>query len=191
MSTQLFPLSLLCFPLVVTHRGPAHCFTGIHTQSEVLIIFAWTPFGNCGVFDFINKSLNLLNPFSFRRRRRRAFLHTGTWGSCICAKGQKLRSVQKGYTLWMLGERCRCLQSSSYSQRTRYSCINGFHEARAWFIARLMDYFPSFLSRAVYILTLMSAQPNRSCWIGYHPVPQSVGVFRFSWSFWRILGAFF
>lgn len=41
-----------------------------------------------------------------------------------------------------------------------------------WFTACLMDYFPSFLSRAVYILTLVSAEPDRSCWIGYLPPPQ-------------------
>lgn len=72
-------------------------------------------------------------------------------------------------TLWMLTELCRCLLSDIYSQRTLYSCINAFEDAGAWFIARLMDYFTSFPSRAANISTLVSAQPGRSCWIGIYP----------------------
>lgn len=86
-----------------------------------------------------------------------------------CSRTEGQVRWKKEHALWMLS---RCLQSSLYSQRTLYSCINAFQDAGTWFTARLMDCFPPFPRRVVYILTLVSEEANRSCWIGYLPLPQ-------------------
>lgn len=129
MSTQLFPLPLFyVFPLVVTHSRLLHSFTGIYTQSKwgLHYICMNAMQRSCGLFNYIIKSINLLNPFSFTRRWQKAFRQTETWGSLLKDKIQVM--WKKEYSVWMLRERRRCLQSSSYSQRTRYSCINAFHD---------------------------------------------------------------
>ena len=85
---------------------------------------------------------------------------------------KKARSVGKRSTHWMLRECCRCLQSGPYSQRILYSCINAFqHAGRLVHCSfdRLLCLLPE---QVVYILTLVSAEPNRCCWIGYYPLPQ-------------------
>lgn len=86
-----------------------------------------------------------------------------------CSRTEGQVRWKKEHALWMLS---RCLQSSLYSQRTLYSCINAFQDAGTWFTARLMDCFPPFPRRVVYILTLVSGEADRSCWIGYLPLPQ-------------------
>lgn len=87
-----------------------------------------------------------------------------------CAQGLEARSGgKKELALWRLS---RCLQSGLYSQRTLYSCINAFQDAGAWFAACLTDCFPPFQWRVLYILTLKSAEADKSCWIGYLTVPQ-------------------
>lgn len=68
----------------------------------------------------------------------------------------------------MLKEHCRCSWSSIYSQRTLYSCINGFQGTTAC----LKDYFTFFPNRDAHVLTLVSAQADWRCWIGQLPFPQ-------------------
>lgn len=72
----------------------------------------------------------------------------------------------------MLKEHCRCLWSSIYSQRTLYSCINGFQGTAAWFTACLMDYFTFFPNRDAHVVTLVSAQAEWRCWTGQLTFPQ-------------------
>jgi len=88
----------------------------------------------------------------------------------LCERTDLKVGWKQEYTLGLLREDCRCLQSSIYSQRTLYSCINSFQDT--WFTARLMDYSLSFPNRGVHILTLVSAQLDWSCWIGCLILPQ-------------------
>lgn len=103
MSTQLFPLPLFYFfPLVVTHSRLSHSFTGIYTQSKwgLHYICMNAIQRSCGVFNYIIKSLNLLNPFSFTRMMTKGV--SAERHLRVFAKGQKFRSCGKRNT------RCGC-----------------------------------------------------------------------------------
>lgn len=100
------------------------------------------------------------------------YKHTSIFQGASTHSRQKARSVGKRSTHWMLRECCRCLQSGPYSQRSLYSCISAFQDAgrlvHCWFDG-LLCLLPE---QVVYILTLVSTEPKRCCWIGYHPLLQ-------------------
>ena len=180
MATQLFPLPLF-FSLVqstmdsslwcvLSYWGKKHCFTGIYTLSKFTRLTAVVVYFTevCGT-SYIGSDF----PEHSREHDKRGFLKTHLDCCFLCARGQQARSGGKrNIHCDCSGSVVDAYRATSILRGPCNSCINAFQDAGTWFTARLMDYFPSFLSTAVYILTLVSAEPDRSCWIGYLPFPQ-------------------
>ncbi len=148
-------------------------------QNKVLIRLTWTPSDSCNcLFHTIcGACRQLVHPqWAYFRSIHKSMTKCVSANTplllplCWRAEGQV--RWKKEHRLWMLREQRRCLQCVLVSQRTVYSCINAFQDAGSWFTAHLMQYFPSFSGRPVHSLTLVSAQPDKSCWIGYLARPQ-------------------
>lgn len=170
MTASLFPLPLFFFsPLQPTvHRNLHNVKIRFWLNSQLWCFFT----SNCGTFgELYYLFIDIFSAFT-RHDEICIYKHTSIFQGASTHSRQKVRSDGKRSTQWMLREWCRCLQSGPYSQRSLYSCISAFQDAGR-LVHCSFDGLICFLpGQVVYILTLVSVEPNRCCWIGYHPLPQ-------------------